>query len=132
MSVQKYFGDWDSVAAVEADFLNYGESEVKDGVRTFKKRVEGFPTDAEIVIASYTTPSYEGYATVVYERDGKLWEVNGSHCSCYGLEGQWGAEETTREALGMRKFRSYDGHEDSFEARWKELFHKFTPEAKQK
>ena len=57
---------------------------------------------AEILLASYGTPSYEGYAFVLFRRDGKLWEVNGSHCSCYGLEGQWEPEETTVEALRRR------------------------------
>ncbi|GAB3763664.1 hypothetical protein GCM10028796_17570 [Ramlibacter monticola] len=57
---------------------------------------------AEILLASYGTPSYEGYAFVLFRRDGKLYEVNGSHCSCYGLEGQWEPEETTIEALRHR------------------------------
>lgn len=57
---------------------------------------------AEILLASYGTPSYEGYAFVLFRRGGKLYEVNGSHCSCYGLEGQWEPEETTVEALRHR------------------------------
>lgn len=57
---------------------------------------------AEILLASYGTTSYEGDAFVLFKRDGKLWEVNGSHCSCYGLEGQWEPEETTIEALRHR------------------------------
>lgn len=56
----------------------------------------------EILLASYGTPSYEGYAFVLFRRDGKLYEVNGSHCSCYELEGQWEPEETTVEALRHR------------------------------
>lgn len=56
----------------------------------------------EILLASYGTPSYEGYAFVLFKRDGKLWEVNGSHCSCYGLENQWEPEETTVNALRHR------------------------------
>jgi hypothetical protein len=58
--------------------------------------------DVEILLASYGTPSYEGYAFVLFRRDGKLWEVNGSHCSCYGLEGQWSPEETSVEVLRHR------------------------------
>lgn len=64
---------------------------------------DGFPTDDEILFALYDTPAYEGYALVLYERDGKLYEVHGSHCSCYGLEGQWQPEETTWAALKLRK-----------------------------
>ena len=58
--------------------------------------------DVEILLASYGTPSYEGYAFVLFREDGKLWEVNGSHCSCYGLEGQWSPEETSVEVLRHR------------------------------
>jgi hypothetical protein len=36
---------------------------------------------------------------VIYEKDGQLYEVHGGHCSCYGLEGQWSPEETSKEYL---------------------------------
>ena len=58
--------------------------------------------DLNILVAVYETPSYEGYAFVLFEREGKLYEVNGSHCSCYGLEDQWGEEEVVPAALLMR------------------------------
>lgn len=41
------------------------------------------------VWAMYATPAYEGMSVVVFKRDGKWWHNVGSHCSCYGLEGQW-------------------------------------------
>lgn len=66
---------------------------------------------ATVLLASYGTPSYEGYAFVLFERDGKLYEVNGSHCSCYGLEGQWEPEETTIEALRHRMDKGELGNE---------------------
>lgn len=53
----------------------------------------------ELLLASYGTPEYEGYAFVLFRREGKLFEVNGAHCSCYGLEGQWEPEETSIAAL---------------------------------
>lgn len=56
-------------------------------------------TDERIIYAEYETPSYEGYAFVLFEKDGKLYEVNGSHCSCNGLEGMWEPEETSTKAL---------------------------------
>ena len=55
-----------------------------------------------ILLAQYDYANYEGYAFVLFERDGILYEVNGSHCSCYGLEGQWEPEETSVEALRHR------------------------------
>jgi hypothetical protein len=81
---------------------------------------------ARIYIASYEEGSYEGDAFVLFERDGKLYEVNGSHCSCMGLEGQWKPEETSWEALAhiMRvgtKFVGTPGAERSGGARLKRL-----------
>lgn len=55
-----------------------------------------------IIYAEYENEYYEGSAFVIFEKDGKVFEVNGSHCSCYGLEGQWEPEETTVEALLAR------------------------------
>jgi hypothetical protein len=56
----------------------------------------------EIMLAYYSYENYSGDAFVLFRRDGKLYEVNGGHCSCYGLEGQWEPEETTAEALRHR------------------------------
>lgn len=75
-----YVGEFKSKEDVESDF----EVEL---------------TDEQIIYAEYETPSYEGYAFVLFEKDGKLYEVNGSHCSCNGLEGQWSPEETSIKFL---------------------------------
>lgn len=56
------------------------------------------------MFAAYENESYEGYALVIFSKEGKLYEVNGSHCSCYGLEDQWSPEETSLDALRMRKY----------------------------
>lgn len=56
----------------------------------------------EILYAYYSYEDYSGDAHVIFRKDGKLYEVNGSHCSCYGLEGQWEPEETSVEALLFR------------------------------
>ncbi|WP_408953021.1 hypothetical protein [Lysobacter sp. Hz 25] len=56
----------------------------------------------EILLASYAYECYSGNAFVLFRHDGNLYEVNGSHCSCYGLEGQWSPEETTAAALRHR------------------------------
>lgn len=57
---------------------------------------------AEILLAYYSCADWSGEAFVLFRRDGKLYEVNGSHCSCYGLENQWEPEETSMEALRYR------------------------------
>lgn len=75
------------------------------------KIADDFPTDEQILLGARGWGSYCGDAFVLFERDGKLYEVNGGHCSCYGLEGQWTPEETTWAALAMRK-RDYDDWAD--------------------
>jgi hypothetical protein len=80
-----------------------------------------FPTDEEVLIAIYTYEDYWGSAFVLFERDGKLYEVNGSHCSCYGLETQWEPEETSWPALRMRSMGTGSGWGDEFEAAWAAL-----------
>ena len=56
----------------------------------------------EVLFAYYSYEDYSGKAFVLFRRDGKLYEVNGSHCSCYGLEDQWEPEETTVESIRFR------------------------------
>jgi hypothetical protein len=60
-----------------------------------------------ILFAAYETPCYEGYADVIFVSDGKLYHVEGSHCSCYGLENQWEPVETTTAALRHRLDKGY-------------------------
>lgn len=60
--------------------------------------------NCRILFAAYNNEDYEGYALVIFAKEGKLYEVNGSHCSCYGLEGQWSPEETSLDALKMRTY----------------------------
>lgn len=72
---------------------------------TFKE-LEGI----NILLASYDfSYEYGGEAFVLFEKDGKLYEVNASYDIYYGLEGQWEPEETTIEAL---KYRLTEGNWD--------------------
>ena len=46
---------------------------------------------------------YDGEcAQVIFRKDNNIYEVNGSHCSCHGLEDQWTPEPTTVKALLAR------------------------------
>ncbi len=67
---------------------------------------ENIPDDIVVHYAYYQYRDYSGSALVLFSQGDKLYEVNGSHCSCYGLEGQWSPEETTVESL---KFRLENG-----------------------
>lgn len=56
----------------------------------------------EVLYAYYGYEDWSGDAHVIFRKDGKLYEVNGSHCSCYGLNEQWEPAETTVKALLFR------------------------------
>ncbi len=78
------FGDWgDVLSQFNADESLYGLDKVVP------------------VFAVYTQEHYEGSAAVIFVQDGKFWFVSGSHCSCFGLEDQWGPEEMPLEALNQ-------------------------------
>lgn len=51
------------------------------------------PVPDQVIFAEYNTPAYEGYANVIYRNGDRFYWAYGSHCSCYGLEGQWDPEE---------------------------------------
>jgi len=58
--------------------------------------------DVNILFAVYQPGCYCGDAFVLYEENNNLYEVNASHCSCHGLEGQWNPEETTPQEIRYR------------------------------
>ena len=98
---KRYFGNFQVVDDVNKEFAITGSTRVKD---------------TEILFAFYGTAPYEGDAIVIFERTGKLFEVNASHCSCYGLEDQWAPEETSWEALKIRKFYTCDDDQKPLES----------------
>lgn len=51
------------------------------------------PEDVGIRVAVYQQGSWDGAAFVLFKRGDRFYEVNASHCSCYGLEDQWVPEE---------------------------------------
>lgn len=108
--------------ALEAPYSNakyWLESKEKMRVALESERWRG----VEILLASYTYENYSGDAFVLFRRDGKLYEVNGGHCSCYGLEDQWLPEETSKEELlkrlndGRLGASGYSGNEFAGELR---------------
>lgn len=80
------------------------KAKMKDAIERYK--------DINILFASYEQANYSGDAWVLYEKDGKLFEVNGSHCSCYGLEGQWREEEVLLKELENRLLYGSFGEDD--------------------
>lgn len=84
--MSKFMGWFSSVKDVEQEF-SLGENSL---------------SNVNMLFAWYGGGDYDGSAFVLFEEDGKLYEAGGSHCSCYGLEGQWEPEETLVEALVHR------------------------------
>lgn len=73
-----------------------------------REAIYSWLADADILAYYYTYEDYCGDAYGLFYKDGKFWTVNGAHCSCMGLEGQWDPEETTIEVECKRKFYGYD------------------------
>lgn len=90
----KYFNNFNNIEDVLSSFGD------RDNNGNTKYNID--VKEEEILLASYGGSGYEGDAVVIFHRDGKYYEVHGSHCSCNGLEGQWQPEETSMEALAYR------------------------------
>lgn len=81
-----FFGDWSCVEDIERSF-----------------EAPGCLAGCEVLFATYDYENYSGAARVIYlDPDGDMYEAEASHCSCYGLEGQWSPGPVTQEALAMR------------------------------
>ncbi len=68
----------------------------------------------EVLIAVYEYEDYQGDAFVLFHdhNDNRFYEVNASHCSCYGLEDQWRPEEVSFEEIVKRPvYIGYDENE---------------------
>lgn len=91
-----YLHDWSDIEELKQDFEL--SEHALDGV--------------EILLASYSYRDYSGDAFVLFRRDGKYFEVNGSHCSCYGLEDQWEPEEGSLKELKHRLQNGDFGRDD--------------------
>jgi hypothetical protein len=75
--------------------MYYGEFENREDVESaFGTKLEGV-----VLHAAYDLEEYEGFARVLFIRDGVLYYVEGAHCSCEGLERQWAEEEISREVV---------------------------------
>jgi hypothetical protein len=75
-----------------------------------------------ILFAWYEYQDYSGDAIVIYEQDGVLYEVNGGHCSCYGLEGQWSPQTLELRELEQRLTKGNFGEYGGFKNELIEFF----------
>lgn len=102
-----YLNDWENKSDVFEDFVQESDETVN------------------ILFASYSDENYVGDAWVLFEQNGKLYEVNGDHCSCFGLEGQWEPEEVLLKELEHRLIRGTFGEGGCSENNFKEELCKF-------
>lgn len=98
--------NWQGVSGLEAMKYDFSITD---------KELEG----VEILLASYTYEDYSGNAFVLFKRDEEYFEVNGSHCSCYGLEDQWEPEKVSVKEMYHRLTKGTFGRGEFAE----ELYH---------
>jgi hypothetical protein len=84
---------------------------IMENKRAMKKALE-LHKDDKILFASYGYENYSGDAYVLFYKNDNLYEVFGSHCSCYGLEGQWKPDETSLAALEDRLIKGSFGEDN--------------------
>lgn len=99
------FDDWADVTGQFRDGAPRDEGPERDGAPVHAPR---------FVFAAYDTEDYEGTALVITSQDGKAYQVvQGSHCSCYGLEGQWEpSDHTVVEIEHMARQAGYGPYRD--------------------
>ncbi|WP_332274865.1 hypothetical protein [Bacillus velezensis] len=98
-----FLNDWSNKEEVLSDFD--GEQWNYDSDKKVDRNIN-------ILFASYGQANYSGDAWVLFEKDGELYEVNGSHCSCYGLEGQFSPEVVVLAELENRLVNGTFGEDD--------------------
>ena len=106
-----YLGEWTDKIGMVAEFegLYVTSEQFHDPAKQFEGKTllsvalqQPRWQEIEVLLARYSQEGYEGSAFVLFTQNGELYEVNASHCSCFGLEGQWEPEETTWQALYKR------------------------------
>ena len=134
-----FMNDFENEVDVACEFLGclidhndyYGKSNMKswkmDSFEEEKEKVDLFLKQKvnKILFASYGNDSYWGDAFVLFEKDGKLFEVNASHCSCFGLENQWEEEEVELKELEHRLINGTFGESYCFGNQFKEELKEF-------
>lgn len=84
-------------------FSSTPEQQANQGAKLetwLKKASEEIPDGWEILGEADDGGSYESHLVLILRGpDGKLYEQESSHCSCYDHKGNWSPVETTKESL---------------------------------
>ncbi len=100
-----------------ADLANFNEESVIEHLRD--EYTGGSEVDKYSVLIAYESVGDWGcdsssFFLLKNKETGKLFEVHGGHCSCYGFEGQFTPEETTMDYLTSEHFYfSHGGYDDA-------------------
>lgn len=101
------------------DLSGMSEEEVKQHIVSSYEVEPSIVDKYEILVAYESVGSWgcdsSSWILLKEKSTGDLFETNGSHCSCYGFEGQFEPEETSVEYLQSDRFYfccgGYDGNE---------------------
>lgn len=104
---------------MKSEFLGLFQNK-EDIIHEFNLK-ENDLNNVNILFAVYEYENCSGTAFVLFEKDGELYEVNGSHCSCYGLEDQWIPEEASLDELKHRLDKGELGKHQGYNVFKKEL-----------
>lgn len=84
-----------------------------------KKKVADYLNDYDIIVAYESVGSWgcdsASYFLIKNKTTGEFQEFSGSHCSCFGFEGQFEPESTDIEYLKSDRFNFYCGEYDENE-----------------
>lgn len=97
------------------DFQGFSDAEVREHIENTWK---GDASPYKILIAAEFEDSYDGYGFFLlrHKETKELFEVNGSHCSCYGFEGQFDPKPVTLKYLKSKHFYVSSDFRDGVDA----------------
>jgi hypothetical protein len=98
-----------------ADLAGMTQEELRDHVRSSYETNDDLENIVFLIayesVGSWGCDSSSFF--LMYKKDdGNLYENRGSHCSCYGFEGQWEPEETSVDYLESANFDFWPGGYD--------------------
>ena len=83
--------------------MAFTKKDIKEIVARYQiKDFSLVPTPAQLILKVDNSEEWTGSYGELFVKNGKLYENHGSHCSCYGCEGQWSPEETLMSAIARR------------------------------
>lgn len=102
-----------------SDLVGYSEEQIVEHFVSSYEADEEFVRKFEVLIAYESVGCWgcdsSSWFLLREKASGKLFENHGSHCSCYGFEGQFAPSETSVKYLKSEHFHFYGGgYEDDY------------------